>query len=160
MRAETVTDRSSIDPDRIVSAARSLLGVPHHHQGRDPRFGIDCVGLLVLVAQAVGAAWHDLEGYSGDGRITADGLGKSLLRTELERSLDEVHDIGETRDGDILCFWVSRALIPHHVGIRVGAGMIHAAAEVESGRGRVIERTRLGAWANYLDSAWRFRPHG
>lgn len=153
-------DRVEIDPAAIVRAARALVGAPYHHQGRDPRLGIDCVGLLIAVAREVGAEWHDLEGYSGDGRITADGKGRSLLRSELESSLDEVVDIREARDGDILCFWISRELVPHHVGIRIGAGMIHAAAETERGRGRVIERSRLGAWARHIDSVWRFRPDG
>lgn len=153
-------DRVEIEPARIVAAARALLDVPYHHQGRDRRFGLDCVGLLIEVARDVGAKWHDLEGYSRDGRITADGKGHSLLRSELEASLDEVVDLRQARDGDVLCFWISRELVPHHVGIKIGNGLIHAAAQVNGKRGKVVERARLGAWAHYLDSAWRFRADG
>lgn len=152
--------KPDIDPAHIVDAARSLIDVPHHHQGRDVRYGIDCVGLLIEVAKRVDAAWHDLEGYSNDGRITADGKGKSLLRSELEQSFDEIHDLRLARDGDVLCFWLDREQVPHHVGIKVGDGMIHSAARVERGNGRVILRSSLGAWGKYLDSAWRYRSRG
>ncbi|MRG98876.1 hypothetical protein GIY21_01055 [Xanthomonas sontii] len=35
-------------PEEAIAAARRLLKVPWLHQGRNPRVGIDCVGLLVL----------------------------------------------------------------------------------------------------------------
>lgn len=149
-----------IAPARIVAAARLLIGVPYDHQGRNRKFGIDCVGLLIEIARDVGAAWHDLSGYSRDGRITADGKGKSLLRDELSRSLDEIVDVRDAQDGDVLCFWIDRELVPHHVGIKVGDGMIHAAAMVASKKGKVVFRSHLGAWRQHIDSAWRFRPHG
>lgn len=149
-----------IAPARIVAAARLLIDVPYEHQGRDRTFGLDCVGLLITIARDVGAVWHDLSCYSRDGRITADGKGKSLLRDELSTSLDEILDVRDAQDGDVLCFWIDRELVPHHVGIKVGDGMIHAAATVANKKGKVIFRTRLGAWKSHIDSAWRFRPHG
>jgi cell wall-associated NlpC family hydrolase len=151
---------AGIEPARIVAAARSMLGAPYHHQGRDRALGLDCVGLLIEVAKEIGAAYHDLSGYSGDGRITADGRGHSLLRSELGTSLVEVIDVRQARDGDVLCFWIHRELVPHHVGIKAGDGMIHAAALVNGRKGCVIERRRLGAWALHLDSVWRFQRNG
>ena len=49
--------------DRMVAAAREYLGVPWRHAGRN-RLGVDCVGLLVLAAQAAGIAVEDRTAYS------------------------------------------------------------------------------------------------
>ena len=50
------------DPDTIVAAARSWLGVPWRHQGRT-RQGVDCAGLVVLVGRELGLADYDTTAY-------------------------------------------------------------------------------------------------
>jgi cell wall-associated NlpC family hydrolase len=150
----------ALEPTRIVDAARAYLGVPHHHQGRHRVAGLDCVGLLLAVAQDIGAEWHDLEGYSRSGAETADLMGYSLLRSHMARSLDEI-PIEQAGPGDVWLFWVERMLVPHHVAIVTNSDrMIHAAARLAGGRpGRVVE-VPLGRWKDQIDSAWRFRAHG
>lgn len=150
----------ALEPSRTVQAARSYLGVPHHHQGRHRTAGLDCVGLLLAVAQDIGAEWHDLEGYSRSGAATADLMGYSLLREHMARSLDEI-PIETAAPGDVWLFWVERLLVPHHVAIITGPDrIIHSAARLAGGLpGRVLE-TRLGRWKDQIDSAWRFRAHG
>lgn len=39
--------------DHLIDVARSYLGVSWKHQGRS-RFGVDCIGLIVLSARACG----------------------------------------------------------------------------------------------------------
>ena len=48
--------------DAIVAEARTWLGVPWRHQGRS-RAGVDCAGLVVLVARALELADHDSTAY-------------------------------------------------------------------------------------------------
>ena len=43
----------TVQREEVVEAARSLLGVPFVHQGRDARLGVDCVGLLVVIGQTI-----------------------------------------------------------------------------------------------------------
>ncbi len=40
-------------PEQVYLAAREWVGVPYHHQGRVPA-GLDCVGLLIVVARELG----------------------------------------------------------------------------------------------------------
>ena len=47
----------------IADTARNYLGVPFVHQGRSPQ-GLDCVGLLVQVAEDLGFEAHDFAAYS------------------------------------------------------------------------------------------------
>jgi len=40
--------------DEIVRLSRAYIDTPFHHAARLPGVGLDCVGLLVCVARAVG----------------------------------------------------------------------------------------------------------
>lgn len=127
----------------IVEEARKHLGTPFHHQGRLPGVGLDCVGLLVVVAQSLGIPHEDFTGY-------ARRPHKGSLRHALERNFDLVQ---EAKTGDVLAFYFLRPGIPHHVAIRTDYGIIHSFATA----GKVVE-TRLGPpLVHQIDSAWRFR---
>jgi len=42
------------DRDALAAAAMQLVGVPFRLHGRDPRLGLDCVGVLVAAFAAIG----------------------------------------------------------------------------------------------------------
>jgi cell wall-associated NlpC family hydrolase len=46
----------------IVAAARTYLGVPWRHQGRT-RAGLDCAGLIVMVARDLALSDYDSTAY-------------------------------------------------------------------------------------------------
>ena len=54
-----------INPDEIVTYARSWIGEPWRHQGRGEfrGAGIDCAGLLVRICQEFDLPHADLKGY-------------------------------------------------------------------------------------------------
>jgi len=56
MEAEAVT------AEAVGAAARAWLGIPWRHQGRSAR-GVDCAGLVVLVARELGLADYDKQTY-------------------------------------------------------------------------------------------------
>jgi hypothetical protein len=68
----------------IVATARSWMDVPFEHQGRT-RHGVDCVGLLVVVARAHKLSKYDFLGYNRrpDGTLLAHfaGAAKRLQLT-------------------------------------------------------------------------------
>ena len=117
------------DREEIVAAARSWIGVRWQHQGRSRAGGIDCVGLLVVVAHSLGIAITDSAGY----RRRQDG--RQLL-FQLECQLDKKF-VTDWKEGDIAVF--EESAFPIHVGFlagQVGAGtVIHAHAR----RRQVIE---------------------
>jgi cell wall-associated NlpC family hydrolase len=141
MRAETIT------PERIVAEARGWLGVPWRHQGRS-RAGIDCVGLVVRVARALGLSDYDHTAY---GR-RAQGQG---FVEHFRANMDGVA-IPEAGPGDVLVF--ADQAYPCHCGFlsaRLGhAHLIHAHAL----RRKVIEEPYAGEWLAKVKFAFRFRP--
>lgn len=89
----------------VVKEARSWIGVPWRHLGRN-RQGVDCVGLLVVVAHALDLSDHDDTAYPK----RPDG---SFLRR-----FGEVMDAKPIKDagpGDVLVF--AHRDHPGHCGI-------------------------------------------
>lgn len=95
------------------------------HQGRSPA-GVDCIGLVFLVAREMGVDLVDRPGY---GRTPFRGL----LEAELKDQLEEV-PLTELSPGDIMLLkWPNGA--PSHVAIYTGDTMIHSYEK----RGKVVE---------------------
>ena len=131
--------------DDILSAARQCLGTPFRHQGRMLAFGLDCAGVAIHVARAIGAGVMDVEGY---GRTPANG--------QLERSLDnqpclERVFLEDRRPGDLLLMRFSSD--PQHIAIYAGDTIIHAYESV----GKCCERRLSSLWASRIVRVYRFR---
>lgn len=72
---------------RLDIAARSYLGVPFLHQGRNPAVGIDCVGLLVLAARDCGLHELAAQDFTAYDRNPAMGQLESRLQAALGNPL-------------------------------------------------------------------------
>lgn len=105
--------------ERMVAAAKALIGVPWRHLGRDER-GLDCVGLLVVSARAVGLEVDDFIGY---GRHSTD---HSML--DKLTALGARMSVAEPwQPGDVLVFTDAR--YPGHCGLYAGDGqVVHCSA--------------------------------
>lgn len=94
----------------IVTAARELVGTPFHHQARLPGVGVDCVGVLILIARRFGlvAPEYDFTGYP---RVPD---GRSLLH-ELDARLVRANGMSCAAIGDVVVMSIDRD--PQHVGV-------------------------------------------
>jgi len=122
----------------FVSAARSYIGTPFHHQGRLPGVGLDCAGVVVCAAVACGVEVQDVLGY---GRIPSQGLLEASVLAHCEKI-----EFGAVRSGDIMLFKFLRE--PQHLAVFDNGMLIHAYQDV----GRVVE--------SGLDATWRSRLVG
>jgi cell wall-associated NlpC family hydrolase len=127
----------------VVTQARTHLGTPWVHQGRQPGVGLDCVGLAVVVARELGIATPDATGY---GRHP-DGV--TLLATLRATGWAEV----PPRAGCVALMSFRRG--PQHVGLLVpylhgGLGLLHAL----STRGQVVEHRLDDRWRSHIVGCW------
>ncbi len=134
--------------DNIATQARIWVGVPYLHQGR-ARTGIDCLGLLIKVAEALA-----LRGRDGQLLTLADRLDYSIwpdvkaFQSALEQTLEPVTTL---KSGLVALFSLcGRA---QHVGLLAdypqgGISLIHAYAPLRC----VVEHR--------LDNAWKRRLCG
>lgn len=125
-----------IDRAAVVQEARALLRTPYHHQGRLPGVGLDCAGVPICVARALGlvAPDFDITGYARQ----PDGV--SLI-ANCERWMTRVSQ-AEMQPGDVLVTATENA--PNHFGVL--ADYVHGGLSViealgrHDGKGRVIEQ--------------------
>ena len=131
--------------DDIIAAARDLIGTPFVHQGRLPHIALDCAGLVVAVAQAVGVEYID---QTGDSRSPSGGL--------LESALDDQPGItrilpADRQPGDVLLMRFSGD--PQHLAILAGTTIIHA----YEAPGLVCEHDLTDLWARRIVRVYRFK---
>ncbi|MBB1060434.1 C40 family peptidase [Marilutibacter spongiae] len=123
---------------RVVSQARTWLGVRYLHQGRN-RFGVDCVGMPHGVYRELGVDLPDFRAY-GTEADPAELLARLRAALGDEVAIAPI-SAASLLPGDIVVFHFPRSGIPRHLGIvadRAGGGLNFI--ESNGNEGRVIER--------------------
>ncbi len=128
---------------KIVEAARSCVGAPFRLQGREPATGLDCIGLVLFAARAIGFTCYADAHYCLTENPTR--LDDALLASALT-------PLGFTdiAAGDVLRFIAGGT--PLHLGIATGVGVIHADVRFR----RVVEHDLDETWSLRLVGAYRF----
>lgn len=126
----------------VVNEARTWIGTPFHHQARLKGHGVDCIGLVVGVAGALGLQHADRSDYS---RLP-DGI---TLAAELNAQMFKVEKM---QAGDVLLFAMPK--LPRHVAICSTNGrMVHATSLVD----KCVEVTIDKTWLRALRGVYRFK---
>jgi cell wall-associated NlpC family hydrolase len=138
----------SLDRLRLVSAARDWLGVPYQHEGRS-RTGVDCYGLLIVVAQETGFPCPVESGY---------GLRPSPrhIRNRLDVYAVRIR-FDEISTGDVL--WLKYGAQPMHFAIVSCTDpmrIIHS----DSVAGKVVEHVLDERWQTMIRGAYRVVDNG
>lgn len=119
--------------EQIIAEARSWLGTPWVHQHRTKGVGVDCAGLVIGVARALGVVPADFD---------VNGYGRQPDGTLLDVCDAHLHRVprGQMQPGDVVVLAYERD--PQHMGIVVPyrgsadmLGLVHAADLA----GKVIE---------------------
>jgi lipoprotein Spr len=126
----------------IVAQARKALGVPFRHQGRSPRQGLDCVGLVLWSFHELGLTTFDHVHYAP---LPAD---TASMDAALAAHLTPV-PLQQVSPGDVLRFEVAGLQL--HLGLATEHGVIHAAQVY----GAVVEHRMDSKWQRRLIQAWR-----
>jgi cell wall-associated NlpC family hydrolase len=128
--------------EAFVRAARTCVGARFRLQGRDPRFGLDCIGVVVWAAQAVGIRVCDQNDYS----LSDD---PARLTNALQAMGWRVKPTRACALGDIGVFESAGAL--RHLGVLTPDTLIHA----DIGLRRVVEHGLTPLWQERLHLCYR-----
>lgn len=132
----------------VEALARSWVGTPYKHQGRQKGVGVDCIGLIWGVAAELGV---DNSGVPANYPGTPDGL---QLIAGCEKYLVRREGLDRVRGGVAILYGLDKR--PQHfaiVGLYGGQPtMIHAFAK----RQRVVEHTWDRFWEERLVRMYDF----
>lgn len=134
----------------IVGMARTLVGVPYHHQGRDPSIALDCVGLPVAILRGLGLSYDDFTAYEEepDGRTLIEYMDRNGVRVPED----------QMRPGDVLVFFFGRRReYPQHLGILTQRVHPQMFVHTHRGVGKVIETHLDERWVRRIHSVYRLR---
>lgn len=129
-------------PEILIATARSAIGTPFKHQGRDLN-GLDCAGLLSWSLRQHGVDVIDLDAYS---RQPMGGL----LVAMIERQPFLRRAGRQQQAGDVLVMRFEKE--PQHVALCAGETVIHA----YEGVGKVCEHRIDRAWQNRILRVYEF----
>lgn len=142
------------DKAQIIATAREWIGVKFHHQGRDRHAGIDCLGLLVVIAASCGLSYGKSLLAAHDETDYGHNPDEAYLRAKLEMLLTSV-DVAKREAGDIALFSLEgRAQHLALLGDYPYAGelsMIHAYAPAR----KVVEHRMDAHWCEQIVAVFR-----
>ena len=116
--------------------ARSCVGSPFRHQGRNPVQGLDCIGLIIYVSKTLGLSDFDLADYKKIPR-------KNAISCQAAQAGFKDKEKSLMHPGDVIILRIGKYL--EHSAIISDRGIIHACEKY----GRVVEHG--------LDTEWRSR---
>lgn len=126
----------SFTREDVVSHARSWIGAPFRHQGRSKTRGVDCVGLILGVAQELGVQLIAPKDY------TSSPSGQLVM----QYANDQLSQTSSKNIGSVVVMWGFDRDEPQHLGfIGRDAGrftLIHAFSK----RGIVVEHGFDAFW--------------
>lgn len=137
----------------LVTEARKWIGTPFFWNGRNEN-GLDCAGLILLTAKAVGIELPEPPNYGPQTAVAAlhVALWAHCERVDLGWGVAGYRNPDAyVQPGDLGLFAIHR--LPQHVGIFTGEGSlvhVHQAAK------RTREE-RVEGWADRLVSVWRLK---
>lgn len=143
-----------LNPQQVVAQARGLLGVRFRHQGRDVAHGVDCLGLLLVVADKLQLRFDAHSVMALDQRHYRTKPDTEFLRAQLAQWLLPIEKT-QTQIGDIILLCIDGS--PQHLAILSDyplageMGMIHAYAPAR----RVVEHRYDTPWRRATYAAYR-----
>lgn len=130
-------------PHELTVEARSWVGVPFRHQGRN-RAGVDCVGFVAVIAIPAGLAPPSID-RQDYGRMPSSGE----IELRLARHLVKVE---EALEGDVIVIRWRVAQQASHVAYCAGDTLIQAYGRSE----RVVECGYREPWRRMTAAVYRF----
>jgi len=148
MSQDKIKSTKFLTRNSVLEEARSWLGAPFRHQGRNRAHGVDCVGLAIMVQKAHDPDWdHDITNYR---REPDQGYFLSLFRELMVEK-----PIADRLPGDILLMR-DRRFTCHCVFYDVKSGtefIVHSYAL----RRKVVEEQLSTEWRNNTTHCFEFK---
>ena len=133
----------------VINTARSCVGTPFLHQGRNKKTGLDCIGLVVVSLEAAGLKVHDRQDYSR--RPDGKSIVNALEQHNAVKIADAPVSCDQIQRGDLLLFSYDNQI--QHIAIATSSStIIHSYATAK----KVVETDIGSYWLRRLACVYRF----
>jgi cell wall-associated NlpC family hydrolase len=134
-----------IDAAELTQRARAWVGVPYRHQGRDRRYGVDCIGFIIALLDEAGALPAHFVDVADYGRSP-----QRLLQGTVAKYA--VLHTAQLQEGCLLLLrWELGQAVSHAAYFTDKGTIIHCYGNV----GRVVENGYRGPWPRLTDTVWQ-----
>lgn len=134
----------------VVDEAITWLDTPYSHQGRKKRVGVDCVGIIIGVANELGLSdFQYNHGYQPlpDGTVLKDYMDRYLLPIPKE----------EMKAGDMMLCWFGKKDVPQHTAfVMPNNKMLHAYSNAK----KVVTHRLTSFWEERFLQAYKYHGLG
>ena len=131
---------------QISDTAKTYVGTPFHHLGRMKNVGIDCIGIILGVAEELSIPLTIHSEFRRYGR-------SSRQRPLLDYMDEQFIGINKREVGSIAVSWFDhKTKEPSHLGIVTGIGMVHTNGHL----GIAIEEHWSPMWAMRIVGFFRY----
>lgn len=133
-----------------LEIVNKYVGIPYVHLGRDPKTGLDCLGLILSVLQDRG---HDVRQYDYE-HYSEDWSKKSEHDLFIEKMPELMERVRIPRAFDLVLFKNFRGL-SSHAGIVLSNGKFIHTCKVGTVQGKLFDKK----WADSLSGFYRIKEN-
>lgn len=133
----------------MIAYARTWIGTPYVHQGRQRGVGCDCAGVLVGMADKFGHQPEDMAGYSPIPR-------QDQLQALIGKQMESI-EVADIAPGDIVLMTLIKSGKPHHIGFITDYGGALGVIHCNQLIGKVVEHVLDDKWRSRIKLAFRFK---
>lgn len=130
----------------FIKIIKSYIGTPFVHQGRVPKIGIDCAGVVICALKELGLDFYDLNNYNM--RPSQD----DVLSKIIENGFSDV-SINDMKKGDLLLMSYDGNI--QHIAVVSETNPVYIIHAVTNKK--VIEHRLDEVWKNRVKRVFRFK---
>jgi len=141
----------------VVEAARQYIGNPWVFGGRNRLNGLDCIGLLVLIAEDLGIS-HLMNDYNWTDyppQFFFEDKHPNSMPSRLAKPMIQI-PFEDAGIGDVETYWIRDRGATCHCAILTDKGFIHT----NQGTRQVTEQTRSSFWNRRRTAVFRYPEVG
>lgn len=132
--------------ENILLVAKQLINIPYKKQGRNIKYGLDCIGVATWISEQFNADITDMINYPEE-------PSDILMKERMDHHLKQI-ERSQAVPGDLI---LMRGLVPQHLALITAIEPEIQILHSYKALGKITESEMSDAWKNRIVGYYRFR---